>query len=260
MKHSRSPRVHRGGFYYYLTICQSYANVPPNINVPKKQNMANKRSGKYDHSVVDGFKNWAKEKQAWERGTDYNITPRFDPKTGKIKVILLEPLSEGVKEVLQKNPKILMKYSGVVDVDVADDGVLFIRFKEKGPGGRKRASSTKKEAGVRKKRVNRKVTHAKLAKSGGKRKRLPELQLPRNTSEKPHVMLLIKFLNSDLFSSSQRAECVSVIGQFANGANSDKRCEQLRKRLEGMIIIDPKQNKKLSADVIKILQRHSVKL
>ncbi len=210
--------------------------------------MANKRSDKYDHAVVDGFVKWAKEKHGWERGTDYNINPRFNPKTGKVKVILVKALSEEAKETLQKNPKILMKYSGVIDVDVANDGMLFVRFQEKGPGGRKPGSST------RKKRTTHKVGHRKLSKGKSAGKRAPKFRLPRNSSKKPHIVTVINLLNS--FTDAQRAECVNVLSKFLpNGSSEKKVTIQFRKRR----LLSTKGRKKLLAAVMEILNEKDSK-
>lgn len=186
----------------------------------------------------------------------------------RVRLIAKTPDSKKAIQLGSAEKQLRKTCDGLLDVEVAGENTLDLRFAEKQRPGRKAkdeqpTKATKKTArknSDRKKRVARKVGHRKVAGNGKGRKRLPELRLPRNMGHKSHVKAVFGFLNGPLFTDTMRAECVEVIAKFATNTPSCKKYENLLAKLNGKIVLDPKTNKQISESIFKKLKEHSIKL
>ncbi len=201
--------------------------------------MANKRSDKHDYTVVDSYINWLKKMHGFERGKDFRIFPRFNPKTGSLMVIRLMPTSPIMKAALKKDPQIMANHNAVTDgVDQADDGAILIRFAKKQRQGTEPKAKKMLKAGKkirsRKKRSIKKVGQKKLAQGKVDRKRIQKMRLPRNAS-KP-VKYLFSTMN-EMLSDTQRAEFLKAVAKYipkermANLRNRGILTKQAREKL-----------------------------
>lgn len=210
---------------------------------------------------------------------DYDLKPLL--KDGKvIKIELTGKTSDarmaikngGVERYLNRTNKTIL------EIEKKNDETLVLRYVPKGTPGRKPAAEAttalKKDAKARKKGVlakeskgaektasgrkkptMRKFGHRKFSKNKAVRKRLPKLRLPRNSSNKQHVVMMIHLLNS--FRDTDRAECLNILAQYTPRPKQDGK-QARSKQTEGQLLINLK-SKRLPGDLLKVLMKHKVK-
>ncbi len=150
--------------------------------------------------------------------TDCRLTPF--PKSGKVARIRLLAKTAEAKQELESGmmeKHLLKTCKGLLGIEKKTDDTLDLRFMPKGTPGR--PPKTERPAKVAEKTTVKKMSgrkkQAKTRKRSVKRagpKRTSKLRLPRNSSKKPHVVTLFKFLNS-CFNDAERADCLNALAK-----------------------------------------------
>lgn len=176
----------------------------------------------------------------------------------RVRLIAKTPDSKKAIQLGSAEKQLRKTCDGLLDVEVAGENTLDLRFAEKQRPGRKPKAQLpvkpvkRANKAPRAKGLARKVGHAKLSRKSPQVSRLAKLRVPRNVS--PNVKHIFHGIN-EVLGPGDRASFLKEIAKYVpQGSGPCKEIERITTQLSAYMIV-AKSN--LSEAVVKHLFKHS---